>query len=161
MWPPDCHVIGKDILKFHAIYWPAFLMAADMELPKKVYYLLLWIDGDLTTVNTMRFTQRIILFVNMSEQIPTNKLSLWSVNWVTQKVLKKVIEVSKLTKMVKNLDGVEVVGGAGVWDVGRVSDFVPVDNSWFQAGLWRQKRLFIMNQNWIFGVQNEEKECCN
>ena len=36
MWPPDCHVIGKDILKFHAIYWPAFLMAADMELPKKV-----------------------------------------------------------------------------------------------------------------------------
>lgn len=33
---PDVHVIGKDILKFHAIYWPAFLMAADLPLPKKL-----------------------------------------------------------------------------------------------------------------------------
>lgn len=33
--PIDCHVIGKDILKFHAIYWPAFLLAAGLELPKK------------------------------------------------------------------------------------------------------------------------------
>ena len=36
IWPCDCHVIGKDILKFHAVYWPAFLMAADLELPKQV-----------------------------------------------------------------------------------------------------------------------------
>ena len=35
-WPPDCHVIGKDILKFHAIYWPAFLMAANLDLPKRI-----------------------------------------------------------------------------------------------------------------------------
>ena len=35
-WPPNCHVIGKDILKFHAIYWPAFLLAADLELPRKI-----------------------------------------------------------------------------------------------------------------------------
>ena len=35
MWPIDCHVIGKDIIKFHAIYWPAFLMAASLELPQK------------------------------------------------------------------------------------------------------------------------------
>ena len=35
-WPPNCHVIGKDILKFHAIYWPAFLMAADIEPPRKI-----------------------------------------------------------------------------------------------------------------------------
>lgn len=34
-WPIDCHVIGKDILKFHAIYWPAFLLAAGLELPRK------------------------------------------------------------------------------------------------------------------------------
>ncbi len=36
-WPADIHVVGKDILRFHAIYWPAFLMAADLEVPKKVY----------------------------------------------------------------------------------------------------------------------------
>jgi methionyl-tRNA synthetase len=32
----DVHVVGKDILRFHAIYWPAFLMAADLQLPKKI-----------------------------------------------------------------------------------------------------------------------------
>ena len=31
------HIIGKDILKFHAIYWPAMLMAADIPLPKKIF----------------------------------------------------------------------------------------------------------------------------
>ncbi|XP_012237119.1 methionine--tRNA ligase, mitochondrial [Bombus impatiens] len=35
-WPPTVQVIGKDILKFHGIYWPAFLMAAGLELPKKL-----------------------------------------------------------------------------------------------------------------------------
>ncbi|CAB0020349.1 unnamed protein product [Nesidiocoris tenuis] len=33
-WPPTIQVLGKDILKFHGIYWPAFLLAADLELPK-------------------------------------------------------------------------------------------------------------------------------
>ena len=36
-WPPDCHVVGKDILRFHAIYWPAFLMALDLELPRRIF----------------------------------------------------------------------------------------------------------------------------
>ena len=36
-WPPDIHVVGKDILRFHAIYWPAFLLAAGYKLPKQVY----------------------------------------------------------------------------------------------------------------------------
>ena len=36
-WPADVHVVGKEITRFHAIYWPAFLMAADLPLPKKVY----------------------------------------------------------------------------------------------------------------------------
>lgn len=36
-WPCDAHLIGKDILRFHAVYWPAFLMAADIELPKRVF----------------------------------------------------------------------------------------------------------------------------
>lgn len=35
-WPADLHVVGKDILKFHAIYWPAMLMAADYELPTQI-----------------------------------------------------------------------------------------------------------------------------
>ena len=36
-WPVDVHVIGKDILKFHSIYWPAFLMALDLPLPKHIF----------------------------------------------------------------------------------------------------------------------------
>jgi methionyl-tRNA synthetase len=35
-WPADVHLIGKDIVRFHAVYWPAFLMAAGVELPKSV-----------------------------------------------------------------------------------------------------------------------------
>jgi methionyl-tRNA synthetase len=35
-WPCDAHLIGKDILRFHAVYWPIFLMALDMEPPKRV-----------------------------------------------------------------------------------------------------------------------------
>ena len=36
-WPADVHVIGKDIVRFHAVYWPAFLMSAGVELPKRVF----------------------------------------------------------------------------------------------------------------------------
>ena len=36
-WPASVHIIGKDILRFHAIYWPAFLMAANISLPKRIY----------------------------------------------------------------------------------------------------------------------------
>ena len=36
-WPCDLHVIGKDIVRFHAVYWPAFLMSAGIELPKRVF----------------------------------------------------------------------------------------------------------------------------
>ncbi|MBL8569590.1 MAG: methionine--tRNA ligase [Phreatobacter sp.] len=36
-WPADLHVIGKDIVRFHAVYWPAFLMSAGIALPKRVY----------------------------------------------------------------------------------------------------------------------------
>ena len=36
-WPADLHVIGKDIVRFHAVYWPAFLMSAGLALPKRVY----------------------------------------------------------------------------------------------------------------------------
>jgi len=36
-WPADLHMVGKDIVRFHAVYWPAFLMAAGVPLPKRVY----------------------------------------------------------------------------------------------------------------------------
>jgi methionyl-tRNA synthetase len=36
-WPADAHVIGKDIIRFHAVYWPAFLMSAGLPLPKRVF----------------------------------------------------------------------------------------------------------------------------
>ena len=35
-WPADLHIVGKDIIRFHAIYWPAMLMAAQLELPKQI-----------------------------------------------------------------------------------------------------------------------------
>jgi len=37
LWPADLHLIGKEIVRFHAIYWPAFLMAAEWPLPKRVF----------------------------------------------------------------------------------------------------------------------------
>jgi methionyl-tRNA synthetase len=46
-WPADVHLIAKDILRFHTVYWPALLMAADIELPRRVFvhgYLLM--DGE-------------------------------------------------------------------------------------------------------------------
>ena len=46
-WPASYHLIGKDILRFHAVYWPALLMAAEIELPEHVFvhgYLLM--DGE-------------------------------------------------------------------------------------------------------------------
>ena len=36
LWPADCHIVGKDITRFHCIYWPAMLWSAGLELPKKV-----------------------------------------------------------------------------------------------------------------------------
>ena len=36
-WPADLHIIGKDILRFHAVFWPAFLLAAKLPLPKKIF----------------------------------------------------------------------------------------------------------------------------
>ncbi len=36
-WPADVHIIGKDILRFHAVYWPAFLLAAKIPVPKRIY----------------------------------------------------------------------------------------------------------------------------
>ena len=45
-WPADLHLIGKEILRFHAVYWPAFLMAADEPLPKKIFAHGWWLFAD-------------------------------------------------------------------------------------------------------------------
>jgi len=46
-WPADYHLIGKDILRFHAVYWPALLMAAELELPRHVFvHGFLLMDGE-------------------------------------------------------------------------------------------------------------------
>jgi methionyl-tRNA synthetase len=36
-WPASLHVVGKDILRFHAVYWPALLMAVGLEVPRRLY----------------------------------------------------------------------------------------------------------------------------
>ena len=47
IWPADYHLIGKDILRFHAVYWPALLMAAEIELPRHVFvHGFLLMDGE-------------------------------------------------------------------------------------------------------------------
>jgi methionyl-tRNA synthetase len=45
-WPADVHLIGKEILRFHAVYWPAFLMAAGEALPKKIFAHGWWLFAD-------------------------------------------------------------------------------------------------------------------
>ncbi len=37
LWPADLHIVGKEIIRFHAVFWPAFLMAADLPLPKQIW----------------------------------------------------------------------------------------------------------------------------
>jgi methionyl-tRNA synthetase len=44
-WPADVHIVGKDILRFHAVYWPAFLLAAGLEPPRTVYAHGMWLCG--------------------------------------------------------------------------------------------------------------------
>src|SRR5487761_443286 len=45
-WPADMHLIGKEILRFHAVYWPAFLMAAGEQLPKRIFAHGWWLFAD-------------------------------------------------------------------------------------------------------------------
>jgi methionyl-tRNA synthetase len=45
-WPADLHLVGKEILRFHAVYWPAFLMAANEPLPKKIFAHGWWLFAD-------------------------------------------------------------------------------------------------------------------
>ncbi|TDH73408.1 hypothetical protein CCR75_003793 [Bremia lactucae] len=53
-WPTAYHIVGKDILKFHAIIWPAFLMAANLPLPKKVVAHAHWTVGGVKMSKSLR-----------------------------------------------------------------------------------------------------------
>jgi methionyl-tRNA synthetase len=44
-WPADLHLVGKDILRFHTVYWPAFLLAAGLDVPKSVFAHGMWLSG--------------------------------------------------------------------------------------------------------------------
>ncbi|KKY16749.1 putative methionyl-trna synthetase [Diplodia seriata] len=57
-WPADCHVIGKDITRFHCIYWPAFLMALSLPLPKQILTTAHW------TMNSQKMSKSVGNVVN-------------------------------------------------------------------------------------------------
>ena len=62
-WPADLHLIGKDIIRFHTIYWPIILMALDLPLPKQVFGhpWLLQGDGKMSNPKVTFYTQMIWL----------------------------------------------------------------------------------------------------
>ncbi|CAQ76500.1 Methionine--tRNA ligase, mitochondrial [Caenorhabditis elegans] len=63
VWPPTCQVIGKDITKFHLYYWPAFLMAAGLSLPQKVFIHGHWL------IDNVKMSKSLGNVVNPSEAI--------------------------------------------------------------------------------------------
>jgi methionyl-tRNA synthetase len=55
-WPASLHLVGKEIIRFHAVYWPAFLMAAELALPKKVFSHGWWtVEGEKMSKSTGNF----------------------------------------------------------------------------------------------------------
>ncbi len=55
-WPASLHLVGKEIIRFHAVYWPAFLMAAGLELPEKVFSHGWWtVEGEKMSKSTGNF----------------------------------------------------------------------------------------------------------
>jgi methionyl-tRNA synthetase len=55
-WPADLHLVGKEIIRFHAVYWPAFLMAAGLPLPKRVFSHGWWtVEGEKMSKSTGNF----------------------------------------------------------------------------------------------------------
>lgn len=53
-WPADLQLVGKDILRFHTVYWPAFLMAGGVETPKSVFAHGMWLSGGRKMSKTLR-----------------------------------------------------------------------------------------------------------
>ena len=57
-WPADLHLIGKDIVRFHTIYWPIMLMALDIPLPKQVFGHPWLLQGESTVSYTHLFIMK-------------------------------------------------------------------------------------------------------
>ncbi len=73
-WPADVHVIGKGIIRFHAIYWPAFLLSAKLEIPKKLFV------HEYFTVNGQKMSKtlgNVIDPIEMIEKYGTDALRLY------------------------------------------------------------------------------------
>ncbi|KAK4114501.1 hypothetical protein N656DRAFT_727150 [Canariomyces notabilis] len=70
-WPADIHVIGKDILRFHCVYWPALLIALDLPLPKRILTHAHW------TLNRKKMSKSLGNVVN-----PTYAISRWGIDTV-------------------------------------------------------------------------------
>ncbi|KAK3296978.1 tRNA synthetases class I (M)-domain-containing protein [Chaetomium fimeti] len=68
-WPADVHIVGKDILRFHCVYWPALLMALDLPLPKKVLVHSHW------TLNNTKMSKSVGNVVN-----PLYAINRWGVD---------------------------------------------------------------------------------
>ncbi len=68
-WPADVHIIGKDILRFHAIYWPAFLMSADLPLPKRIFgHGFLMYNGEKISKSDAKTTEEVLTPLGMVEK---------------------------------------------------------------------------------------------
>ena len=78
-WPADVHVVGKDIVRFHTIYWPIFLMALDLPLPKKVFAhgFIMMKDGKMSK------SKGNVVYPEM----PTSRIAIWS----RRRILTRVI----------------------------------------------------------------------
>ena len=78
LWPANMHSIGKDILRFHAVYWPAMLMAAGVELPTQV-----WAHGFLT-VGGKKMSKSNLTGIHPSELLETFGVDSYRYFWLRQ-----------------------------------------------------------------------------
>ena len=78
LWPANIHSIGKDILRFHAVYWPAMLMAAGVELPTQV-----WAHGFLT-VGGKKMSKSNLTGIHPSELLETFGVDSYRYFWLRQ-----------------------------------------------------------------------------
>ena len=78
LWPANIHLIGKDILRFHAVYWPAMLMAAGVELPTQV-----WAHGYLT-VGGKKMSKTNLTGIHPSDLLETFGVDSYRYFWLRQ-----------------------------------------------------------------------------
>jgi methionyl-tRNA synthetase len=96
-WPVDVHVIGKDILRFHAIFWPAFLMAANLPLPKRIFCHGHWLVDNKKMSKSIgnvidpfdlisKYTKDGVRFYLLYEGVPNTDTNISSVNSIKEVV---------------------------------------------------------------------------